>query len=119
LVPLSVANMNREGPEFPSPSLTMKFEPPLETNPVGAPSTWTTSGTRLAGARVQSGNVRPVVRDPPRRGGTGDEAPGVDEVRIDVSGFAGHVGDKAGDRIDVCWRCVADAGSSRQNRERQ
>ena len=36
--------MNRDGPEWPFPSLTTKPELPLKTMPVGPPATLTTSG---------------------------------------------------------------------------
>ena len=39
----------------------------------------------VAGSRVERGDVRAVVGDPPRRRGTRDEAPGVHEVRVHVS----------------------------------
>src|SRR5919204_3592709 len=43
MVPLSVANRNSAGPEFVT-SVTTNCEPPLNTAPVGAPGTLTTSG---------------------------------------------------------------------------
>src|SRR6266536_3518202 len=46
IVPASVAKMNREEPELVS-TLTTNPEPPLNTSPVGAPGTLTTSGRAL------------------------------------------------------------------------
>src|SRR5436305_14122673 len=43
MVPPSVANRKRDGPEW-VPSLITNRGPPLKTRPVGFPGTWTTSG---------------------------------------------------------------------------
>ena len=46
ITPLSVANRNTDGPSAPS-CVTWNPEPPLNTVPVGAPPTVTTSGIGL------------------------------------------------------------------------
>ena len=57
IVPNSVANRNRDGPEKPS-WLTTNREPPLNTAPVGAPGTFTTNGIAIP---VPSYNVERSV----------------------------------------------------------
>src|SRR3954452_1900046 len=90
IVPPSVAKMNDA---FLAPTRKLPGVP-LNTVPVGAPATPTTSESGPAGRVIERREIGSVVGDPPGRGRPGGQPPGVDEIRVDVIRHAGEVGDQ-------------------------
>jgi hypothetical protein len=72
---------------------------------------------QIAGPRVQRRDVRLVIGDPPGRARAGHEAPGIDEIRIEVRGLPWNVGDQVCDRVRVFLGGTPSDGRSSEERE--
>lgn len=74
---------------------------------------------RCAVPPVQRREVGAVVRDPPRRSPTGREAPGIDEVRVEVRRDPGLVRDQRGDGVRVALGSCKRRGSKQSRAEHE